>query len=386
MKIVICGDSHIGAVFGLGGLNGNGGNTRVDDYEKTLNYIADYCIENNADVFVQTGDAFDKRTPSAEHLEIMNKVLKKLSSHNIFSVVIMGNHDYKKIGEDFISSITSLSARELPNVRTVLKPEIISLSNGKDHLNLLLMPYRDRKLYGGGSTKEDSLLYEKEVGNLLELKKEGPTVAVGHNFFYEGSYNDYGGAEVLPRIESFKGCDFVAMGHYHNFKILKKSEPTAIYTGSMERINFGDKDSKKVFLELNTDTKRTKILSAPIKELLDESIDLTESEFETVINDLEEKISSVDVSGKIVRIKVVMHEKLSASLKRANIEKRLYELGAYYVSKVNFEHVYQKIVRDTSILDEDGDYNMFKAFVKDQGFDADMEKRILLEAETIMRA
>lgn len=385
MKIVICGDSHIGAIFGLGGPNGKGGNTRIDDYEKTLNYIADYCIENKVDVFVQTGDAFDKRNPTAEQLEVFNRVLKRLSTHNIFSVVIMGNHDYKKTGPTFVSSITSLSARDLPNVRTVLNPEIISLSDGREDLNLLLMPFRDRKLYSGNNTKEDSLLYEDEVAELLKNKKKGPVVAIGHNFFYEGSYHDYGGVEVLPRIEAFKGCDLVAMGHYHNFKVLKKANPAAIYTGAMERINFGDKDSKKVFIEFDTNTKRTRVMSSPIRDLWDDSIDLTSSTFETVLQDLEERISSFNFKDKIVRVKIVIHEKLASSLKRSNIERRLYELGAYYVSKVNFEYIYQRLVRDTSILEEKDEFSMFKAFIKDQGFDSEMEKRILLEAETIMR-
>ena len=44
MRIVVCGDTHIGAVFGLGRPNGKGGNTRVDDYKKTLNHIIDYTI------------------------------------------------------------------------------------------------------------------------------------------------------------------------------------------------------------------------------------------------------------------------------------------------------------------------------------------------------
>lgn len=385
MKVVICGDSHIGAVFGLGGPNGKGGNTRIDDYEKTLNYIVDYCIENKVDVFVQTGDAFDKRNPTAEQLEVFNRALKKLSTHNIFSVVIMGNHDYKKTGPTFVSSITSLSARDLPNVRTVLHPEIISLSDGRETLNLLLMPFRDRKLYAGNNTKEDSLLYEAEVADLLSNKKDGPVVAIGHNFFYEGSYNDYGGTEVLPRIDAFKGCDLVAMGHYHNFKVLKKANPIAIYTGSMERINFGDKDSKKVFIEFDTNTKRTRVLTSPIRDLWDDTIDLTSSTFETVLQDLEDKLTDINFKDKIVRVKVVIHEQLSSSLKRANIEKRLYELGAYYVSKVNFEHIYQRLIRDTSILEEKDEYSMFKAFIKDQGFDSEMEKRILLEAETIIR-
>lgn len=384
MKIVICGDSHIGAIYGLGGPNGSGGNTRIDDYEKTLNYIADYCIENNVDVFIQTGDAFDKRNPTAEQLEVFNRVLKKLSFNNVFSAVIMGNHDYKKTGPTFTSSLLSLSAKELPNVRVVLEPEMITLTNDKGIVNLLLMPFRDRKLYSGKSTKEDSALYEEEVSNLIDGVIDGPIVAIGHNFFYEGSYNDYGGSEVLARTEAFKGCDLIAMGHYHNFRILKKSNPVAIYTGAMERINFGDAKSKKVFIEFDTSDKKVKVLSAPIRDLWDESIDLTGSTFESVDEDIDNLLKDVDLTEKIVRLKVVLHEKLASTLKRASLEKKLYESGAFYVSRINFEQIYQRLVRDTSILEEKDDFSIFKAFVEGQGFSSEMEKQILLEAKTIM--
>ena len=96
MKIVICGDTHIGAVFGLGMPTITGGNTRIDDYEFTLNYIVDYCIDNSIDVFVQTGDLFDSRNPSPEHMSIVNNALRRLSSAGIVSAVIMGNHDYRR--------------------------------------------------------------------------------------------------------------------------------------------------------------------------------------------------------------------------------------------------------------------------------------------------
>ena len=52
MRAVICGDTHIGAVFGLGRPNGLGGNTRVDDYEATLNSIIDYTISSKADIMI----------------------------------------------------------------------------------------------------------------------------------------------------------------------------------------------------------------------------------------------------------------------------------------------------------------------------------------------
>ena len=157
MRIVICGDTHIGAVFGLGGPNGLGGNTRVDDYERTLNHIVDYTISTKADVFVQTGDAFDIRTPTPEHLEIFNKVLKKLSSAGILSCVIMGNHDYRRSGDSFTSAISSLAAKDYPNIRLILEPEILTLTGGtnSDGLDLLLIPYRDRRMYGKKGTELD---------------------------------------------------------------------------------------------------------------------------------------------------------------------------------------------------------------------------------------
>lgn len=384
MKIVICGDSHIGAVFGLGGPNGSGGNTRVDDYEKTLNYIVDYCIDAGVDIFVQTGDAFDKRNPTPEQMDIFSRALKRLSANNIFSIVIMGNHDYKRAGGSYSSAISSLSAKDMPNVRTVISPELMTVNNFSDSpVNLLLMPFRDRRMYSGASTKEDSLLYEEEVAGMISSSPAGPIVAIGHNFFYEGSYNDYGGSEVLPRPTAFRGCDMVAMGHYHNFKIIKKSDPISIYTGAMERVNFGDADSKKVFIEYNTDTRRTKVHTTPVRDLWDGEISVADSTFESVGDDLEAALSSLDIKDKIVRVKVVLYERLASSIKKQFIEKRLYELGAHFVSKISFEYIYQRMIRDTSILGEKDDYSMFKAFVEDQGLDSELEKRLLLEAETI---
>ena len=169
MRIVICGDTHIGAVFGLGGPNKKGGNTRIDDYERTLNYIVDYAIANNVDAFIQTGDAFDTRNPEPEHMNILSKAIKRLSMANITSIVIMGNHDYIRNSDGFTSAISSLAAKDYPNVRLVIEPEIVKLYDGKTKgANLLLLPYRDRRMYPGKTTEDDSRLYQQEVKSLLD--------------------------------------------------------------------------------------------------------------------------------------------------------------------------------------------------------------------------
>ena len=235
MRAIICGDTHNGAVFGLGGPNGKGGNTRVDDYENSLNSIIDYCINTNADIFIQTGDLFETRNPTPEQIKIVDKALKRLSNANIATFVIMGNHDYKKTGSTFTSSISSLSSAEYTNVRMLLEPEVIHFSNKKkEGANLLLIPYRDKRMYSGSSVKACSEGYDSHVMSLLsEIENKDPTIAVGHNFFMEGSYNDYGGSEILANPLAFVGADAVFMGHLHQFRIQRKHAPVCVYTGSM---------------------------------------------------------------------------------------------------------------------------------------------------------
>ena len=85
MKAVICGDAHFGVVHGLGKNKPDGGNTRYDDYSNTMDYIVNYCIDNDIDVFIQTGDLFEDRDPPPEVLALADNFLKKaIKLRNIF--------------------------------------------------------------------------------------------------------------------------------------------------------------------------------------------------------------------------------------------------------------------------------------------------------------
>lgn len=385
MRVVICGDSHIGAVFGLGGPNGSGGNTRVDDYESSLNYIIDYCIENSVDAFVQTGDIFDSRNPDSEHMKVVDNALKRLSKNNITGIVIMGNHDYKKVGSSFVSSISSLSSNEYPNIRTILEPQIVSIYNKKDSLDLLLVPYRDRRMYSGNSTKEDSELYNKEILNIISKRSgNSPILAVGHNFFYEGSYNDFGGAEVLAGIKTFEECSLVVMGHQHNFRVVKEKNPTAIYSGSMEKLNFGDANIDKYFIDYDSKKDIVSIVKTPTRELCDLKVNLEGCDPSDIESCFSDELSKVFIDDKIVRATVSIKENIISTVSKSNLEKIVYDNNAFYVSKIILDPIVQRIVRDTSVLDNKDDFSIFKAFVNSQEMDLDTKKDIILKAKEIM--
>jgi len=386
MKVVICGDTHIGAVFGLGGSNKKGGNTRVDDYEKTLNYIVDYSINKKVDMFIQTGDAFETRNPAPEHMDIMSRAIKKLSMANITSVIIMGNHDYIRNSDGFTSAITTLAAKDYPNVRLLTEPDVIKFDNRTGGAaNVVLLPYRDRRMYPGKTTKEDSEFYELGLKTLLSRCDDGiPTVAVGHNFFFTGSYGDYGGTEILANPEAFSGCDLVVMGHYHQFKRVRHTNPVAIYTGSMEKINFGDESIDKFFVEYDTTTKKAAAIKVPSRQLLDVSIDLTESDYTSVMNDIEKEIEKLDLKDKITRMKLIIKDRMLPFVRKSDIEKIMYASGSFYVSRVTIEAVFVRVVKDENILNQKDNFSILKAFVDSQDMPEDEKLDIMSEAKKII--
>lgn len=388
MRAVICGDAHIGAIFGLGRPDGNGGNTRINDYVKSLNHIVDYTISSKADIFIQTGDIFEHRDPDVRHMAIVDAALKKLSNAGVSTFVIMGNHDYRRNGSSFTSSITSLAAADYPNVRMVLDPEVIEVSNNDgDSSNLLLLPFRDHRMYSGKGNKEKSEGFEAEIKSLIDgVKNQNPTIAVGHNFFYEGSYNDFGGSELMARPSAFEGCDVALMGHLHQFRVLRKRSPVCIYTGSMERSNFGDANVDKYFIDYDLSTKKASFKKVPSRELVERSIDLSGADFSDISDRITEEIGLTDLKDKIVRFKFAIDERVLPAVDKKSISDKLYAAGAFFVSKVIIEVVAKRIVRDNSVLEHEDDYSMFKAFVEKQELSKATLEGMLKEARNIMEA
>jgi exonuclease SbcD len=386
MRAVVCGDVHIGAVFGLGGPTKSGGNSRVDDYAATLNWIVDYAINTKADLFIQTGDLFESRNPSLEYMSIADSAIKRLSSNNIPTFIIMGNHDYKKTGSSYTSSILSLSSNDSANVKILIDPKMIHFTSQKNEsANLLLIPYRDRRNFPGKNNSEQSESVDKMIRSMISsVNNKDPIIAVGHNFFLEGSYNEYGGSEVMINPSAFAGCDVSMMGHLHQYRVVNNTSVPCIYTGSMERTNFGDMNVKKIIVDYDFSLKRAKFIETPVRELLDKSIDLSSCDISNISYILDQEISALNPDGKIVRIKITCDERFFPLLDRSVIQNKLYAGKAHFVSKIMIEASTKRTVRDSSILNYSDDLSMIKAFIESQDLDKTFKDELILEAKSIV--
>jgi len=386
MRAVICGDTHIGAIFGLGKNNGRGGSTRVDDYERSLNYVIDHAIKSEADIFIQTGDLFEVRNPTPEHIEIADRAIKRLSDNHIFTIIIMGNHDYKKMGDTFTSSIVSLPAKNYSNVRLLLEPENISYTNKYGQtVNLFMIPYRDKRMYSGANQKEYVDSFNGHIAKLFSsIDHSLPTIVVGHNFFYKGNYFDFGGGEVLLYPESVKKADLVVMGHLHEFSQFKKENPLCYYSGSLEKTNFGDSKIDKFFIDFNFLTKETKVIKNPVRELEEINIDLKGSTSISYLGDIKEQILQKNISDKILKINLQIKENLSGIINKSEIEKFCLEKGCFLLTKILIDVSQVKNIKNQDILNHKTDFDIFKAYAEAQDLSEDMFKLLIEESKRII--
>jgi len=386
MRAVICGDTHIGAIFGLGKNNGNGGNTRIDDYERSLNYIVDYAIKTEADIFIQTGDLFEVRNPTPEQIEIADRAIKKLSDNHIFTIIIMGNHDYKKTGETFTSSISSLPAKNYSNVRLLLEPENIVYTNKNGNkANLFMIPYRDKRMYAGSNQKEYVESFNTHISSLFsDVDLKLPTLTVGHNFFFKGNYFDFGGGEVLLYPESVKRSDLVVMGHLHEFSLVRKKEPVSYYVGSLEKTNFGDSKTDKYFIDFNFLTKEVKTIKNPVREIEDIEIDLKSATTSNYLESVKDFLKNKDLSDKIIKIKLLIKENLSGVINKNEIEKFCYGRGCFLLTKILIDISQTKSEKNQDILNHKNDYDIFKAYAEMQDLSPEMMKLLLEESKRII--
>ena len=385
MKVIVCGDVHFGAGNGLGKLEA-GMHTRLADYQKSFDYCVDYAIHTKAAVFIQTGDLFETRNPTPEQILVADKAIKKLSDHGITTIIIMGNHDYKKNGSSYTSSILSLPSKNLPNVRLCIEPENIVLSENEEDINIFLVSYRDKKMYDG-EQKEIVNNFNSHMRDLFEERqKTCDSIVVGHNFFFKGNYFDFAGGELLVFPETFKEASLVVMGHLHESSILKQSSPPCYYSGSLERTNFGEEGIDKTFIEFDTSTKEIKVLkNKAVRELLTLEFKLPEGlNGKDYISFIRDEIKDINLLKKIVRVKLQVPESIGNVINKNKIEKILLEEGAFFVSKIIVEIERHKIDRKVDLAGLSDNYKIFEAFAKTQITNSEFLEQVLTQAKEVM--
>lgn len=326
MNVAVIGDVHIGASISLGNFDVERKmESRLVDYSNTLDYIIEYCKNNNIDSVIFAGDYFKSRRPTSLHRKIFDEKIKRLSNYNIETFLITGNHDI--ILENNVTVLDSLEIASFPNVHIYKEFGHVILGNDKDKVNIIFAPFTNRHILNVESD-EDALnaikkLIQNEINNLDVLL---PTIMVGHYIVEGAQLNSIrmttnmrlSNELVLPQ-SFFKQINLTIMGHVHICHVVSK-DPSISYVGSIEKTDLGEANDKKGFFVLDTKKGAVKFVNLPVRKIncivLDanninqlEGYNLEDSIVDIKIKCSKEKLHEVDINRvrEILKNKKVHH-------------------------------------------------------------------------------
>lgn len=123
------------------------------------------------------------------------------------------------------------------------------------------------------------------------------------------------------------------LGHIHKHQNLNDSPPV-VYSGSLERIDFGEEVEDKGFCWIELARGKTKwdFIKVKARSFVTIKVDIRDSG--NAVSAVQAKIKARDLNGAIARVTVKLHAHQEASLRERDIEKLLREAGVYTIAAI----------------------------------------------------
>jgi DNA repair exonuclease SbcCD nuclease subunit len=329
-KTLIIGDLHLGKGISIG-KSGSGLNSRIIDQLNILNWILETAIEKNVSRFIFTGDFFEELKPDHNLVVQFINWLRSCSDYNIEMHLIAGNHDLKRVGTRYSSSLDMIESSNIHNC--FVHNNIYTINCNK--ASFTLIPFRDKRSLLCSSIEEaiDKLKGLISYENLFSEKK----IIVGHlaieKSFYTDEVDDVSNELMLP-VSFFDGWDYVWMGHVHSPQIMNKSNPLVEHVGSMDLSDFGETKHKKILILYDSEVDSIERINIPTRPLvrLKFEIDKDFDPTEFLLNEIDAAQYDGGLKNSIVKLEVKILNPDAKSINRDLILNKLKEFGVFHVS------------------------------------------------------
>jgi len=263
VQIVHCGDLHLDKNFNVGSIARN--YVRKKDLDDNFSEIVNYAIANRSDLFLISGDVFDRVMPGNFSRDFLAKQLKDLNAHGISVFIIGGNHDVPKVPEiptlaldvlDTVGLATVFSRSDIIGHRILNVDGLKVCVSGKSYFSQRENenPLAGQKVPVDGDVNV-LLLHASLMG--LDVTSSVPQLA-SQNPFAPGD---------IP-----KGIDLLALGHYHNAFDRKVGRSLVCNAGSVEKLTWAEINDDKGFywVELGKDNSNCEFVKLDTRPMRDE--------------------------------------------------------------------------------------------------------------------
>lgn len=350
IRVVHFADIHIG-MENYGRLDPTTGtSSRVSDFLNRLDEVIDYALTHDADLAVFAGDAFKTRDPDPTQQREVARRIKRLADA-MPTLLVVGNHDMPGMASK-ASSVDIFQALDVPGVIVGHKPsgQVVRTKRGEVFLSWMPYPMRNRLLsreeHRGKTIEELERALRGIVADILRnltteaAKHEMPRLLTGHFTVDKAQYGSERSVMLGRDVAVFTSTladpvwDYIALGHIHRHQNLNENnDPPVVYSGSLERIDFGEEGEEKGFCWVDLKRGETTWRFIPVAARPFQTIQVDVRNETDPTQAILSKLSDTPSEGAIIRVVVEMHAEQQASLREREIISALKEATSVTIGR-----------------------------------------------------
>ncbi len=361
IRVLHFADTHIG-MENYGRTDPRTGlSSRVVDFLHRMDEMIAYAREHEADLIVFAGDAFKTRTPNPTFQREFAWRVRDLAALAP-TMLLVGNHDLPPTVLK-ASSIEIYDTLAVPNVWVASEYEtrVIETRRGAVLVGAAPYPIRARLMQeipsAGLTIAQTDALIQRKLAEILDgLAQEAdsvgdlPRLLAGH-FTVTGAV--WGserqimlGRDVQIPLEALadERWDYVALGHIHkhqNLTAKRLDAPPVVYSGSIERIDFGEEGDPKGFCWVQVARGSTEWAFVPLTARPfitlpgKDPLDLTKSPNPT--KKVLDMIARHNLRDAVVRLKLLVNAESEARLQENTLRDALVRAGVSHIAAIHKE-------------------------------------------------
>lgn len=357
IRVLHFADAHIG-LQNFGKIDSETGlSSRALDFLTRLDDIIKYAREGDVDLVIFAGDAFRNRSPNPTYQREFAGRIRQLSQLAP-TVLLVGNHDLP-LNAAKASAVEIFQTLDVPGIWVAEEYEARRIKTKRGAVVVGAAPYpirarllADLDLRGKTIAEQDDALESALHERLGALQMQAneladattPRLLAGH-FSVAGAIwsSERGvmlGRDVVVKLEALADpCwDYVALGHIHRHQNLtgdREDAPPVVYSGSLERIDFGEENDVKGFcwVELARGATTWEFVELAARKLLTLTVDCR-----AISNPTGEALAAMkrhDLKDAVLRLIIKLSPESETLLNDGVIVKELKRADVFHIAGIS---------------------------------------------------
>lgn len=345
MRILHCADIHIG-VENYSKIDPDTGlSSRLIDFLDSFDELVLYAMENDVDLVLFAGDAYKSRDPSQTHQREFARRVARLANAGIPVFLLIGNHDSPHV----IGRATSLEIFDTLEVANVyigdtLKTYQVETRSGP--LQIIGVPWIRRSAFlardetRGLNPEQVNEAIQERLARVIRTEADNldttvPAVLAGHVTVSDARTSSeqlmmLGRDHVLLKSDvGLPQLDYVALGHIHKHQILGNN-PLIVYSGSVQRVDFGEERDPKGFCIVDLDPEKPvglrqdnfEFVEVAARPFVTVSVKIEDGDTDPTATTIQ-AISMNNIEGAIVRVQVTLPGVVEGHFNEAEVRQAL---------------------------------------------------------------